>query len=408
MYADLDENGKKRVKYELPKADMHVHISMAWDDGRFIRAVKKGYTTLGPDFLTNRDNRYFANLSEHHFAYEAARKKAQLTPVGLSDIVQTYLQKIAQQGAIYAEISNSFRSGSDFDWQMEAIAAGIDAANHNTGIESRIVVTTLRDHGHEQAEKAAQHLAKVKYRHVTAFGLVGNEEKDDFYNYAKSFKIAYNDAGLGLVPHVAEQYPANAIGFLDALPKEALNQSHTTDPRRTRAGHATTIHLSSDLMNEFAQNNICIESCISSNNRIGLPQRTLNYNIGDIIGSGADRQFAVDRPLSTYFNDKIEQHPITEFIQRGIPICLGSDNPLLQNTNISKEYSQTLRAGVDQKLLLTFTENAIKFANIDNETRQTLMGKVKEYESRIKGNSPPSATSNGYVHASNFLTHPNR
>ena len=161
-------------------------------------------------------------------------------------------------------------------------------------------------------------------------------------------------------------------------------------------------------MNEFAQNNICIESCISSNNRIGLPQRTLNYNIGDVIGSGADRQFAVDRPLSTYFNDKIEQHPITEFIQRGIPICLGSDNPLLQNTNISKEYSQTLRAGVDQKLLLTFTENAIKFANIDNETRQTLMGKVKEYESLIKGNSPPSATSNGYVHASNFLTHPNR
>ena len=91
----------------------------------------------------------------------------------LAHVTQTYLETIADQGAIYAEVSNSFREGADFDAQMEAVAEGIKHAQERTGIEARIVVTTLRDRGYEFAELAAKTLAMSgKWDAVVCLGVV--------------------------------------------------------------------------------------------------------------------------------------------------------------------------------------------------------------------------------------------
>ena len=385
------------VPISLPKAEMHIHIGLALSHEVFLRRIQKGRTPIKADFLINRSLRYYDDLAQHHATYEQMRHITS-TPGELAQVTQDYLERIAREGAIYAELSSSYRDANTFDAMTDAIEEGIHCARANTGIEARIVVTAIRNFGAAQAEAAARHLAKRRRPLVTGFGMAAEENLDQFGDYSKALHIAWHEAGLGLAPHVAEQYVHNAVDFLGAIPKEAL-RVHADDPRRLRAGHATLIHLSSDLMQQFAEYQICIETCLSANKRINLPEHTRAHHLGEKIMTAAGRSVTLDKPLRTYFKN-LWQHPLKEYVAAGIPVCLGSDNPLLQNTNIGKENSLAMKARLtDLNGALQMTENAIKFANVDMMTRLALMQKVDLYRTSVRAGTPPTATAFGYKRA---------
>lgn len=387
-----------KVPYTLPKAEMHVHISLALSNETFIKRVKKKRTPLTLDFIVERETRYYRDLEQFHATYESMRHMTS-TAQELADTTQQYLERIAREGAIYAEISNSYRAGADFEWQMEAVNAGIEAARANYGIEARIVVTTLRDHGPEKAEQAARFLKGYQSPYITAFGLVGDEGVNQFMDFSRALHIAWHEAGLGLTPHVAEQHMHNAVDFLEAIPAEALEANHR-DMRRLRIGHGVLIHSSTELMREYAEKKICLEICLSSNKRIGLPQQTKALPLGQVIASQNEkRAVTFDRPLEQYY-ESVEDHPIKRFMDMGIPVCLGSDNPLLMNTNIGKEHSLAYKAGV-RKLSdqLQLTRNAIANANIDPITRTRLAKQIDDYESTVDYGVLPTASALGYQKA---------
>lgn len=374
------EEKQQRVHFSLPKADMHVHISLALTPNVFVRRVYKRRTPLSLKFLIQRKKRYYPNLSHFHATYEKCRHMTK-TQQELANTVQAYLEGIAREGAIYAEISNSFREGAEFEAQMEAVEAGIRAAKHNTGIESRIVVTTLRNHGPGKAEEAAKQLIKLqkKFELITGFGLVGDEGVNRFSEFSNALHIAWHEAGLGLTPHVAEQQLHNAVDFLTSVPEESLNVKYD-DHRRLRVGHGVLIHMSDALMEKFSEHQICMELCPSANKRIGLPKETLRHKIGETITSTDGRlSTSINRRAFSYYKN-IEQHPIEMLMDAGIPICLGSDNPLLMNTNIGKEHSMAHIAGItDMQAQLNFTRNAVLNANVDHATRSELLSHVDGY-----------------------------
>ena len=381
-----------KIPYTLPKAEMHVHISLALANETFIRRVKKKRTELSLNFLIERETRYYPTLTKFHNTYESMRHMT-ANPQELAETVQNYLERIAREGAIYAEISNSFREGAVFEKQMEAVCAGIEAARANTGIETRIVVTTLRDHGADKAEQAVQFLKNYKNPYITGFGLVGDEGLNQFAEFSNALHMAWHEAGLGLTPHVAEQHLHNAVDFLEAVPIESLD-NHPRDMRRLRIGHGVLIHTSTDLMKEFADKQICMEMCLSANKRIGLPDETKGMAQGTKI-----KTITVDRPLQHYY-ERVEDHPIKSFMDQGIPVCLGSDNPLMMNTNIGKEHSLAYNAGVTNIAdHLKITRNAITYANVDPVTRARLLSKINDYEGAIKNGALPSETILGYQKA---------
>lgn len=385
------------VPISLPKAEMHVHIGLALSHEVFLRRIQKGRTPIKPDFLIDRSLRYYDDLAQHHATYEQMRHITR-TPSELAQVTQDYLERIAREGAIYAEISSSFRDAKNFDAMTDAIEEGIRCARANTGIEARIVVTAIRNMGAPHAEAAARHLAKRPRAFVTGFGMVAEENLDAFGDYTRALNIAWHEAGLGLAPHVAEQYVHNAIDFLTAVPAEAFRVDQD-DPRRLRAGHATLIHLSSDLIATFAERRICIEVCLSANKRINLPTDTRALRPGDTVTTPGGRTQRLDLPLRTYFKN-LHQHPLQAFVAAGIPVCLGSDNPLLQNTNIGKENSLAVKSELtDLAGALMMTENAIRYANVDMMTRLALMQKVDLYRTALRAKQAPSATAHGYQRA---------
>lgn len=384
---DFQPAEKPKVPWSLPKAEMHVHISLALANESFIRRVKKKRTPLTLDFLVDRETRYYPNLKKFHHTYEAMRHMTS-TNQELASTVQRYLERIAREGAIYAEISNSFRNEAIFDQQIEAIEAGIEAAKVNTGLETRIVVTTLRDHGGEQALKAVNHLIKSPKKYVGAFGLVGDESLNYMDEFETALHKAWHEAGIGLTPHVAEQYLHNAVDFLSSVPKEAFTYDKK-DKRQLRVGHGVLIHRSSELLKMFQDKDICLEICLSANKRISLPEETKQQPLTQVV-EAQDKSIKItaDNPLQDYYQS-IEAHPIKTIFDAGVPICLGSDNPLLLNTNIGKEHALAHKAGItDHEDHLKITRNAIKFANVDYETRKKLFKKIEKYEQKSKKGYP--------------------
>jgi adenosine deaminase len=389
------------VPISLPKAEMHIHIGLALSPEVFLRRIQKGRTQIKPEFLIERAHRYYDSLAHHHATYERMRHITS-TESELAQAAQDYLERIAREGAIYAELSYSFRGADIFERQIAALQEGINCAHANTGIEARIVVTAIRNMGAANAEAAAKHLATHRPPLVTGFGLAGEENLDAFSDYQRALHIAWHDAGLGLAPHVAEQFVHNAVDFLHTVPKEALTV-RAGDHRRLRAGHATLIHLSTELMSAFADHKICVEACLSANKRINLPVETRAHTVGETVQTAAGRSVVLDQPLRTYFRN-LHDHPLAVFIKRGIPVCQGSDNPLLQNTNIGKEHSLGVKAGLtDVEGSLEMTANAIRYANVDATIRAALMEKVDDYHTHMRNGHVPDTTPFGYRRAFNTI-----
>ena len=153
-------------------------------------------------------------------------------------------------------------------------------------------------------------------------------------------------------------------------------------------------------MQLFAAHGICFEICLSANNRIGVPADIVNEHPDHRAHSKDDTvQVTLDRPLQRYFQ-QLPQHPLPQLMATGIPICLGSDNPLLMNTNIGKEYALARKyANCSVADCLQFTRNALRYANVDKITAQRLQGLVDNYAKLLASGEYPTATVLGYSEA---------
>lgn len=387
---------KFRVSRALPKADMHVHISLGYSPETFMVRVKKSRAKdLDLNFLLDKERRYFEDLTEFHGTYEKLRDTTRLNE--LATTVQEYLERCAAEGAIYVEVQSTFRNEKDFKPQIREIIKGIEAARENFGVEARIVVTSIRNYGADRALEIAQFLAKPENKHpyITGFGLVGDEGVDRISEYKSALHTAW-DAGYSLTPHIGEQHVHNIVDYLDIIPKEAYEPT-ANDSRRLRAGHVTQSYLSEELMAALKDMDMCTEVCLSANKRINVPPITKSLAVDDIVFNTPETKgIKVDKEHLEYFKH-IQNHPIKMFLDRGMKVCLGSDNPFLMNTNIGKEYSLAVMAGVDPiKQTLELTKNAIRYAFMDAVTRVRLLQKITEYEDKIGHGREPKHTPLGY------------
>jgi adenosine deaminase len=124
------------------------------------------------------------------------------------------------------------------------------------------------------------------------------------------------DVGLGLTAHAAEFSTANCT--------EALRVPHLG-----RIGHAVYAARDPRLLDLLAESGVTVECSLSCNVVLGA--------------------------VPSY-----EEHPIHQFVQRGIPVALCSDIPVQIATSIGREYALAHSLGFSPADLLRFTSNAIR------------------------------------------------
>lgn len=147
------------------------------------------------------------------------------------------------------------------------------------------------------------------------------------------------DAGLGITAHAGEFSTANLAAALRV-------------PGLTRIGHATRATDDPALLDLLVRSGVAVECCLSCNVILGA--------------------------VASY-----EEHPIRRFIASGIPVVLGTDDPVQICTTIGREYALAAALGFSPDDLLGITRTAIIRSFATAEQKAALLAHIDRAASQL-------------------------
>ncbi len=317
------------------KAELHCHVEGTAAPALVQRmAQKNGFSTDG---LIDGDGRYiWQDFTSFLNAYDRAAAMF-ISEDDYAEMAYDYFSRCSAQGMIYGEVfisaDHAENAGLSYIAYVEALAAGINKAKAESGIEGRMIATCVRHYGPERAEPVAQLLQTCPHPMVTGFGMAGDERMHRPSDFAKAFDIA-RDAGLQITAHAGEfGGPESVRAVLDELGVK-------------RIGHGVRAIEDAALVSRLADEEIVLEVCPGSN-------------------------------ISLEVFPNWTSHPIMRLRDAGVKITISSDDPPFFHTNISREYEQVQKTfALSDDQMTDFTKQSLKAAFVDEPTRARLLSRL--------------------------------
>ncbi|WP_371169227.1 adenosine deaminase [Aliiroseovarius sp. 2305UL8-7] len=314
---------------ELPKVELHTHIEGAAPPD-FIRSLAK---EKGVDLsaIFTEDGGY-AYRDFWHFleVYEAATSVLK-SPEDYARLTTAILENAANDGVVYLEtfISPDFCGGREVGpWReyLHAIQEAASAAERDTGIILRGVVTAVRHFGPENARETAICAQQTAGDFITGFGMGGDEKSGKQGDFAYAYDMA-REAGLQLTTHAGEWNGPDEI-------RAALD-----DLKVQRIGHGVRAIEDLALVDRLVEEGITLEVCPGSNVFLGV------------------------------YPD-LAAHPIAKLRERGVKVTVSTDDPPFFRTDMVKEYEDLSRQfGWDEGDFKALNLTAADAAFCDDATR---------------------------------------
>ena len=295
----------------VPLAELHVHLEATATPDLIRRLAARNGMELPPGTIEG-DRYVWRDFLDFLATFDRAVTVVK-TAEDYRDITFEYLQACAAEGAIYVEVTvspdHADQAGLPYADMLDGVSQGIDDARAASGIESRILVTAVRNFGTERAEWVATVAARDPHPYVTGFGLAGDEAGFPPGPFARAYAIAH-DGGLGLACHAGEWAGPESVRGALGLPGPV-----------TRLGHGVRAIEDPSLVAELAERGTVLEVCPTSN-----------------VALGAYPDYAA--------------HPFPVLRDAGVRLTLGSDDPPYWEATIGGEYEVARRAwGLDDEAL---------------------------------------------------------
>ncbi len=320
----------------VPKAELHCHIEGAATPSLVRRLAEQKGIDVSP--IIDQSGKYiWSDFTTFLKAYDLASSVFK-TPADYSLLTETYFRMLAAEGAIYGEVfispDHAQAAGLSYRSYVEGLAAGIERAKADTGIEGRMIAIGVRHFGAASVERVVREVIGNPHPLVTGFGLAGDEREGHPANFAKAFRMAA-EAGLGITAHAGEfGGPDSVIAALEFL-------------RVKRIGHGVRAIEDPNLVKRLADERVVLEVCPGSNMALGV------YSV-------------------------LRFHPVNLLRRAGVRLTLNSDDPPFFNTTLGKEYASVARTfGWSLEDQLDITRTAIEAAFCDDGTRQRLLVRLE-------------------------------
>jgi adenosine deaminase len=325
----------------VPKAELHVHLE-GTAPPHLVRRIAERNGLRVPDGVFATPDRFaWRDFLDFLQTYDMAASVIR-TGEDYRDITYEYLSACAAEGAIYVELiaspDHAALVGLTDAEHVEGIAAGIDAARAEHGIEARILLTCIRNFGVEQAQCIAQYAAERPHPYVVGFQMAGDEAGYPPGPFADAYAIAAG-AGLGCSVHAGEWAGAESVRAALDLPV-------------TRIGHGVRAIEDPTLVAEIAERGVVLECCPTSNVVLGV-------------------------------FESFETHPLPALRDAGVRVTLASDDPPYFGASVGGEYAVARdRFGMDDAELRALTRTAIEASFAEPALREALFHKVDNSDSR--------------------------
>jgi adenosine deaminase/aminodeoxyfutalosine deaminase len=214
---------------------------------------------------------------------------------------------------------------------FEAAASAARAAQQASGVRVQWIFDAIRHFGVEHTRQVLEWAGRLRPLGVVALGIGGDEARGP----AELFREVFSEAramGLHVVAHAGEACgPESVRQAVEALGAE-------------RIGHGLTAARDPAVLELLRERRIPLEVCLTSN-------------------------------VSTGVLERVEDHPLPQFLRAGVVVTLNSDDPAMFGTDLVNEYllaAKTFELTPEQ--ILHIAQNAVRASFLSEEEKLELLG----------------------------------
>lgn len=237
---------------------------------------------------------------------------------------------LKQSGMIYSEIRFAPQKHTSMGCsQKDIVEAAIKGIN-KSGFNANLILCCIREKDNELLNLETVKVAsEFLYNGVVALDLAGDEHNNKTENYKYIFDVAQNAS----VPYTIHAGEADG--------KKSIN--YALDFGASRIGHGINAIYDNKTINRLVDLKVPLEICVTSNVQT---KATVNYKM----------------------------HPIKKLMDKGVVVTVNSDNMIVSDTDIYKEFRIVRNLfGIDTRDLLL---NSINSAFCDDDTKKFLLKKI--------------------------------
>jgi adenosine deaminase len=315
----------------VPKVELHVHLEGSIPLATLWELVTKyGGDPSTPDLDALR--RKFVYRDFRHFIATWTWQLAFLREYDdFTLIAEAVARDFARQNIRYVE---AFYSPGDFRQHglrtlplTAAIRAGLDRV---PDVEVKLVTDLVRNYGPERGAATLSEIREAQSLGVIGITIGGHEAEYPATPFADVYSDA-RDMGFRTSAHAGEAAgPESVWGAV-------------RDARAERVGHGTRAVEDGRLLDYLAEHRIPIETCPISN-------------------------------VKTAVIPSVAAHPIREFLKRGIPVSVNTDDPAMFGNSLEEEYEALARGQDftrDEIRALILSGIATSWMSDEDKTRMT-------------------------------------
>jgi aminodeoxyfutalosine deaminase len=327
MFISIAPVSERATPY--PKVELHVHLEATIQPETLLAIAKRNGETLPADTVEGLRELYRFRDFDHFIEIWILTTNCLRTEEDFRQVVVDYAAEAKKHGAVYLEpifspIERTWR-GVSWDAILEGYAGGVQLARELHGVEVLLSADITRSAPLDDAHTLVREVAPYRDRGIVAVGLGGEEAHYGNELFASAFQEA-RAAGLGSVPHAGEVVgPESVRSAIDLL-----------EPDRIRHGFRAIED--PGLVRELADRGLVLDITPISNVRTGVVP-------------------------------SLEEHPLPRLVDAGVRCSVSTDDPVMFDTDLTREYEAAESLGLDPRELY---ESALAGALCDEETRSRL------------------------------------
>jgi adenosine deaminase len=287
---------------KLPKVELHCHLDGSLRIETILDLAQRQNVSL-PSYdasgltkiLTIGKKR--GSLEDYIARFDITLSVMQ-TPDSLKRIAYELIEDVAAENIRYIEIRYSpilhTSNGMTLEEAIFSVRDGLKKGEKDFGVRSGIIVCGIRHISPEASLKLADLCVRFKNKGVVGFDLAGAEENFPAKDHREAFYMILNH-NINATIHAGEAFGPTSI-------HQAIHYCGAH-----RIGHGTRLKEDKDLMRYVNNHRIPLEICLTSN-------------------------------WHTFSVRSLKHHPMRYYYDQGIRVTLNTDNRLMSNTTLTKEF----------------------------------------------------------------------
>ena len=336
----------------LPKAELHVHLDGSLRASTMLELARERGVELPATSAAELDEymivRDATSLEEYLERFDLTLSVMQDADA-LERIAYELVLDHAAENVRWVELrfcpQLNTRAALTLDGVLDAALHGMrraeaDVREDGSRIDAALIVCGLRSHPARMTSETAELAVAYAGRGVCGFDLAGAEAGHPVSDHRDAVDRAHA-AGLPITLHAGEGYGPESI-------RQALELGHAR-----RIGHGTRLREDPALTEQVAARRIPLEVCLTSNVQTGV--------VPDL-----------------------EAHPARDYLIRGVPVVLGTDNRLMSGVTLTDEYRNARDAlGMSRQELVAIARSGFEHAFVGDQKRAEMVDAFEREVGRL-------------------------